>query len=94
MNFNFPLLRPIRILLFPISLIYALIILVRNWCYDRKIFSSTSFNLPIICVGNVAVGGTRVNVAVGGTEVTVAGGRVKVGVDGGRVAVGAGRTLT
>ena len=58
MNFNFPLLKPIRILLFPISLVYALIVRMRNWCYDRNIFSTTSFNLPIICVGNLAVGGT------------------------------------
>jgi tetraacyldisaccharide 4'-kinase len=58
MNFNFPLLRPIRILLFPFSLIYALIVTVRNWCFDKKILGSTSFNLPVICVGNLAVGGT------------------------------------
>jgi tetraacyldisaccharide 4'-kinase len=58
MNFNFPLLRPIRILLFPFSLIYALIVTVRNWCFDKKILPSTSFNLPVICVGNLAVGGT------------------------------------
>jgi tetraacyldisaccharide 4'-kinase len=58
MNLNFPLLRPIRMLLFPLSLLYALVIRVRNWCYDKKILSSTSFNLPIICVGNLAVGGT------------------------------------
>ncbi|HXB45419.1 MAG TPA: tetraacyldisaccharide 4'-kinase [Puia sp.] len=58
MNFNFPLLKPIRILLFPFSLIYALMILARNWCYDRNIFTSTSFNLPIICIGNLVVGGT------------------------------------
>ncbi|MDR3713894.1 MAG: tetraacyldisaccharide 4'-kinase [Puia sp.] len=58
MNFNFPLLRPIRILLFPLSLLYALIVWLRNWCYDKGVFGSTGFNLPIICVGNLAVGGT------------------------------------
>ena len=58
MNFNFPLLKPIRILLFPFSLVYALIVVLRNWAFDRKILSSASFNLPVICVGNLAVGGT------------------------------------
>ena len=58
MNFNFPLLKPIRILLFPFSLAYALVVTIRNWCFDKKIFPSTSFNLPIICVGNLAAGGT------------------------------------
>ncbi len=58
MNFNFPLLRPIRILLFPFSLLYALAVKIRNWCFDKKILASASFSLPIICVGNLAVGGT------------------------------------
>jgi tetraacyldisaccharide 4'-kinase len=58
MNFNIPLLKPIRILLFPLSLIYGLIIFVRNWLYNKNIFSSTSFNLPLICIGNLSVGGT------------------------------------
>lgn len=58
MNFNFPLLKPVRILLFPFSLVYALIVIVRNWCYDKNIFSSASFNLPVICIGNLVVGGT------------------------------------
>jgi tetraacyldisaccharide 4'-kinase len=58
MNFNFPLLKPIRILLFPFSLLYALVVTLRNWAFDKKILSSATFNLPIICVGNLAVGGT------------------------------------
>jgi len=31
---------------------------LRNWLYDKNIFKSASFNFPIICVGNLAAGGT------------------------------------
>lgn len=58
MNFNFPLLKPLRILLFPLSLIYLLIIIVRNRLYDKGVLKSACFNLPLICVGNIAAGGT------------------------------------
>jgi tetraacyldisaccharide 4'-kinase len=58
MNFNAPLLKPFRILLFPFSLIYAVIVWLRNRLFDTKLFSSTSFNLPVLCVGNLSVGGT------------------------------------
>ena len=58
MNLNFLFLKTIRILLLPVSFIYALIIILRNWCYDLGIAGSTSFNLPLICVGNLAAGGT------------------------------------
>lgn len=58
MNFNAPLLRPIRILLFPISLVYGAIVWLRNRAFDRNVLGSTSFNLPMICVGNLSVGGT------------------------------------
>ena len=47
-----------NILLKPISLIYGLITGIRNWLYDTGISKSTSFRLPIISVGNLAVGGT------------------------------------
>jgi len=58
MNFNSFFLRSFRILLFPFSLLYGLIVIVRNFLYNRNIFKSAEFNLPIICVGNLVMGGT------------------------------------
>lgn len=58
MNFNAPLLRPFRILLFPFSLLYGAAIWIRNRLYDKGVLRSTGFNLPIICIGNLSVGGT------------------------------------
>jgi tetraacyldisaccharide 4'-kinase len=50
--------KSLRYLLFPVSIIYGAIIWVRNWLFDKKILRSSEFNFPIICVGNIAVGGT------------------------------------
>jgi tetraacyldisaccharide 4'-kinase len=57
-NLNYPLLKPVRMLLLPFSLIYGLIIYIRNWMFDKNLLRSSTFNLPIICIGNIAVGGT------------------------------------
>lgn len=51
-------LRSFRILLLPFSLLYWLAIAVRNFAYDRKWLSANRFGLPLICVGNLSVGGT------------------------------------
>ena len=58
MNFNTFFLRSFRVLLFPIALIYGIILKLRNYLYDKNILKSTGFNLPIINVGNLSVGGT------------------------------------
>ena len=50
--------QSIRFLLLPFALLYGIVIWVRNKLYDRNILKSTSINLPIICVGNLSVGGT------------------------------------
>ncbi len=51
-------LRSFRYLLFPFALIYGAVVWLRNWLFDKNILKSTSFNFPIICVGNIATGGT------------------------------------
>ena len=58
MNFNTFFLRSFRILLLPFAILYGLILRVRNFMYDQHWLRSTSFNLPIINVGNLSVGGT------------------------------------
>lgn len=58
MNFNNIFLRSFRILLFPFSLVYGAIVIIRNYLFDKGFFKSTGFNIPIIGVGNLSVGGT------------------------------------
>ncbi|HET9055371.1 MAG TPA: tetraacyldisaccharide 4'-kinase [Chitinophagaceae bacterium] len=50
--------QSIRFLLLPIAFIYWMAIWVRNKLYDINVLKSTRFNLPLICVGNLSVGGT------------------------------------
>ncbi|MEO5910314.1 MAG: tetraacyldisaccharide 4'-kinase [Pelobium sp.] len=48
----------LRLLLFPISLIYLLVTWLRNLLYNWGIFKSKTFAVPIISVGNLEVGGS------------------------------------
>ncbi|MDG1729990.1 MAG: tetraacyldisaccharide 4'-kinase [Algibacter sp.] len=48
----------IRKILFPIVPIYYLVTWFRNKLYDLGVKKSTSYDFPVICVGNLSVGGT------------------------------------
>lgn len=52
------LVNSIRKILYPLSLLYGFIITIRNRCFDLGILTSESFDVPIIAVGNLNVGGT------------------------------------
>lgn len=58
MNFNTIFLKSFRVLLLPVALIYWLVVYIRNRLFDKNYLKSTAFNFPLICVGNIAVGGT------------------------------------
>lgn len=47
-----------RFLLFPFALLYGLVIFVRHSLFDLGILPSKSYEIPIIGVGNISVGGT------------------------------------
>jgi tetraacyldisaccharide 4'-kinase len=47
----------IKILLFPFSFLYGLVIEIRNMFYDAGLLKASKFNLPVISVGNLSIGG-------------------------------------
>lgn len=48
----------LRKILFPFAILYGFITTIRNFLFDKGILKSTSFDIPVIAVGNLSVGGT------------------------------------
>ena len=48
----------LRFILFPFTIVYDVVTTIRNLFFDMGIFKQTSFQIPIIVVGNLSVGGT------------------------------------
>jgi tetraacyldisaccharide 4'-kinase len=55
MSRNHPL---IKIALLPFAVVYRMIVDTRNWLFNIGILRSRHFNIPVISVGNITVGGT------------------------------------
>ena len=48
----------LRKILFPFSIFYGIITAIRNYMYDIEFLKSYSYEIPVIVVGNLSVGGT------------------------------------
>ena len=49
--------KPLRFILLPMSAIYWIATSIRNFLFDKNIFKSTEFDVPVINVGNLSMGG-------------------------------------
>lgn len=48
----------VRKIFFPFAILYGIITSIRNFLFDKGILKSYSFDVPVIAVGNLSVGGT------------------------------------
>jgi len=55
---TFVVVKLLRKILAPFVPLYYMVVFLRNKLYDWTFFKSTSYEFPLICVGNLSVGGT------------------------------------
>ena len=51
-------LNPVALLLWPVSMLFRLLVLLRRLCYRVGLFKSYKMSKPVIVIGNISVGGT------------------------------------
>lgn len=47
-----------RLLLYPFAILFCSIAKTRNYLYSKGVFKSHSYNIPLVSIGNLTVGGT------------------------------------
>ena len=50
--------NPVAILLWPVSVLFRLLVIIRQLAYKFSLFESITVSKPVIVVGNISVGGT------------------------------------
>lgn len=63
-NIIFQVMKKFKILLYPISLIYGLLVSIRNILFDIGILDSKVYKIPTIGIGNLSIGGTGKSILV------------------------------
>jgi len=54
----------VRFLLFPFAFLYSAILVVRSWLFDTGYLPIKTYSIPLIGVGNLAIGGTGKSVVI------------------------------
>ncbi len=47
-----------KLILLPASKIFGMVVAVRNWMFDVRLLKQKTFDVPVLVVGNLSVGGT------------------------------------
>ncbi|MCB1924729.1 MAG: tetraacyldisaccharide 4'-kinase [Gammaproteobacteria bacterium] len=51
-------LNPVAIVLFPLAVVFGVVVTLRRWAYRLRLRRVSRFPVPVIVVGNITVGGT------------------------------------
>lgn len=49
--------NPLSLVLWPLSIVFCVLVYIRHWLYQRNWLQSTRIGKPVIIVGNISVGG-------------------------------------